>query len=41
MRQKLPGNTLVEFCALFGIGRQAYYLSHHKAARTSIAHMIV
>lgn len=41
MRQKLPGNTLVEFCALFGISRQAYYLAHHKAARTSIAHMIV
>jgi len=41
MRQKLPGNTLVEFCALFGISRQAYYLSHHKAAQTSIAHMII
>ena len=41
MRQKLSGNTLVEFCALFGISRQAYYLAHHKAARTSIAHMIV
>lgn len=32
---------MVEFCALFGISRQAYYLAHHKAARTSIAHMIV
>ncbi len=28
-------------CALFGISRQTYYLAHHKAARTSIAHMIV
>lgn len=26
---------------MFGISRQAYYLAHHKAARTSIAHMIV
>lgn len=41
MRQKLPGNSLVEFCALFGVSRQAYYLAHHKAARTSIAHMVV
>lgn len=41
MRQKLPGNSLVEFCALFGISRQAYYLAHHKAAQTSIEDMVV
>lgn len=31
----------MDICALFGVSRQAYYLAHHKAARTSIAHMIV
>ena len=41
MRQKRPEYTLVAICALFGISRQAYYLAHHKAARTSIAHMVV
>jgi putative transposase len=41
MRQKRPEYTLVAICALFGVSRQAYYLAHHKAARTSIAHMVV
>ena len=41
MRQKRPEHTLVAICALFGVSRQAYYLAHHKAARTSIAHMVV
>jgi putative transposase len=41
MRQKRPDYTLVDFCALFGVSRQAYYLAHHKAARTSIANMVV
>jgi len=41
MRQKRPEYTLVAFCALFGVSRQAYYLAHHKAAKTSIAHMII
>lgn len=41
MRQNRPGNTLVEFCALFGVSRQAYYLAHHKASKTSIGNMIV
>jgi putative transposase len=41
MRQKRPEYTLVDICALFGVSRQAYYLAHHKAARTSIAHMVV
>jgi hypothetical protein len=40
MRQKRPEYTLVTI-ALFGVSRQAYYLARHKAARTSIAHMIV
>jgi len=41
MRQKRPEYTLVAICALFGVSRQAFYLAHHKAARTSIAHMVV
>jgi putative transposase len=41
MRQKRPEYTLVDICALFGVSRQAYYLAYHKAARTSIAHMVV
>jgi putative transposase len=41
MRQKLPGTTLVTFCALFGVTRQAYYDAHQHANETSIAHMIV
>jgi putative transposase len=41
MRQNHPEYTLVEFCALFGVSRLAYYLAHHKAARTSIAHSVV
>jgi putative transposase len=41
MRQKLPGITLVTFCALFGVTRQAYYDAHQHANRTSIAHMVV
>jgi putative transposase len=41
MRQKRPEYALVDICALFGVSRQAYYLAHHKAARTSIAHMVV
>jgi putative transposase len=41
MRQKRPDYTLVDFCALLGVSRQAYYLAHHKAARTSIANMVV
>jgi putative transposase len=41
MRQKLPGNSLGEFCALFGVSRQAYYLAHQSAAKTSISDMIV
>lgn len=41
MRQKRPEYPLVTVCALFGVSRQAYYLAHHKASRTSIAHMVV
>lgn len=41
MRQKRPEYTLVAICALFGVSRQAYYLAHHNAERTSIAHMVV
>jgi len=41
MRQKRPDITLADFCALFGVTRQAYYLAHQQAARTSIAHMVV
>jgi putative transposase len=41
MRQKSPGITLVTFCALFGVTRQAYYDAHQHANVTSIAHMIV
>ena len=41
MRQKLPGTTLVAFCALFGVTRQAYYDAHQHANKTSIAHMMV
>lgn len=41
MRQKFPGTTLVSFCALFGVTRQAYYDAHQHASRTSIAHMVV
>lgn len=41
MRQKLPGKSLAELCALFGISRQAYYLAHQKAAKTNISHMVV
>jgi len=40
MRQKQPKYTLIEFCKLFG-SRQAYYLAHHKARRTTIAHSVV
>ena len=41
MRQKLPGTTLVDFCALFGVTRQAYYDAHQHANKTSIAHMVI
>ncbi|WP_449436907.1 hypothetical protein [Pedobacter steynii] len=41
MRQKLPGKSLVNLCALFGVSRQAYYLAHQNATKTNISHMIV
>ncbi len=41
MRQKLPGKTLVELCALFGVSRQAYYLAQKTAIKTDISHMVV
>jgi len=41
MRQKLPGTSLVSFCALFGVTRQAYYDAHQHANKTSIADMMV